>query len=128
MLPRTGTARTTRATLALTMAVVALALGACSDPLSDLDVHGDAGLRDGDPHLVERERATRADAPSRSDAERRGCDEGYEGACLDPGAKDYDCAGGAGNGPMYVEGPVDVVGDDRHELDRDGDGIGCERH
>ena len=54
-----------------------------------------------------------------------GCDPSYEGACLDPGAGDYDCAGGSGNGPNYT-GVVTVVGDDHFGLDRDGDGIGCE--
>ncbi|MDQ3933452.1 MAG: hypothetical protein M3340_02350 [Actinomycetota bacterium] len=33
------------------------------------------------------------------------CDPNYGGACLDPLAEDYDCAGGSGNGPEYVEGP-----------------------
>jgi hypothetical protein len=28
-----------------------------------------------------------------------GCDSNYTGACLDPNASDYDCAGGSGNGP-----------------------------
>jgi hypothetical protein len=56
-----------------------------------------------------------------------GCDPNYEGACLDPNAYDYDCAGGSGDGPEYVDGPVDVVGDDHFGLDRDGDGIGCDQ-
>ncbi|MFN0089480.1 MAG: hypothetical protein ACKVWR_04295 [Acidimicrobiales bacterium] len=45
-----------------------------------------------------------------------------------PIAFDVDCAGGSGNGPVYVPGPVAVVviGDDPYELDADGDGIGCE--
>jgi len=48
--------------------------------------------------------------------------------CVD-GVGDYDCAGGTGNGPNYVEGPVRVVnpGQDPFGLDRDGDGRGCER-
>lgn len=54
------------------------------------------------------------------------CDPGYEGACLDPEAYDYDCAGGEGDGPEYVEGPVTIVGEDRFDLDRNGDGIACE--
>lgn len=41
-------------------------------------------------------------------------------------ASDADCAGGTGNGPVYVEGPVKVIGPDVYGLDRDGDGIGCE--
>ena len=55
----------------------------------------------------------------------RTCDPNYEGACLDPNSPDYDCAGGSGNGPDYT-GPVRVVGDDPHGLDRDGDGYACE--
>jgi hypothetical protein len=53
------------------------------------------------------------------------CDPNYTGACLDPNASDYDCAGGSGDGPKYT-GTVTVVGDDHYGLDRDGDGIGCE--
>mgnify|MGYP003289799138 CR=1 FL=1 len=40
--------------------------------------------------------------------------------------EDYDCAGGSGNGPYYVKGPIRVVGPDDYELDYDGDGIACE--
>jgi hypothetical protein len=54
------------------------------------------------------------------------CDPNYKGACLDPDAADYDCAGGSGDGPKYVSGPIQVVGDDHYELDRDGDGVACE--
>jgi len=53
------------------------------------------------------------------------CHPNYEGACV-PIASDVDCAGGSGNGPAYVKGPVRVVGPDVYGLDRDGDGIGCE--
>lgn len=53
------------------------------------------------------------------------CDPNYEGACLDPNAYDYDCAGGSGDGPEYT-GPVTVVGEDHYGLDADGDGHGCE--
>ena len=54
-----------------------------------------------------------------------GCHASYEGACV-PIASDVDCAGGSGNGPAYVRGPVYVVGPDVYGLDRDGDGIACE--
>jgi hypothetical protein len=54
-----------------------------------------------------------------------GCHPSYEGACLDPIASDYDCAGGSGNGPEYA-GSVRIVGYDEHGLDGDGDGYGCE--
>ncbi|MDL4814278.1 G5 domain-containing protein [Actinomadura opuntiae] len=53
------------------------------------------------------------------------CDPNYSGACV-PIASDVDCAGGSGNGPGYVQGPVRVVGSDIYDLDRDGDGIGCD--
>lgn len=52
-------------------------------------------------------------------------DPNYEGACV-PIASDVDCAGGSGNGPEYVQGPVTVVGTDIYELDRDGDRVACE--
>ena len=51
------------------------------------------------------------------------CTPGYS-PCLPP-AYDYDCIGGSGNGPAYT-GRVEVTGVDIYELDRDGDGIGCE--
>jgi micrococcal nuclease len=50
--------------------------------------------------------------------------QGYN-PCLQPGP-DVDCAGGSGNGPRYVEGPVSVSGSDPYGLDSDGDGMGCE--
>jgi hypothetical protein len=54
-----------------------------------------------------------------------GCDPNYAGACV-PIASDVDCAGGKGNGPAYVQGPVRVIGQDIYRLDADHDGIGCE--
>lgn len=56
---------------------------------------------------------------------RPDCDPNYAGACV-PIASDVDCAGGSGNGPAYVQGPVRVVGTDIYDLDRDGDGVGCD--
>ncbi|MGC4937144.1 G5 domain-containing protein [Kribbella sp. DT2] len=53
-----------------------------------------------------------------------GCDPNYSG-CV-PIASDVDCAGGSGNGPEYVEGPVDVIGSDIYGLDANNDGVGCE--
>ncbi len=55
----------------------------------------------------------------------RQCDPNYSGACV-PIASDVDCAGGSGDGPAYVQGPVRVVGTDIYGLDADGDGIGCD--
>ena len=54
------------------------------------------------------------------------CDPNYTGACV-PIASDVDCSSGKGNRPAYVRGPVTVVGTDIYDLDRDGDGIGCEK-
>lgn len=53
------------------------------------------------------------------------CDPNYAGACV-PVASDVDCAGGSGNGPAYVTGPVQIIGRDIYRLDADKDGVGCE--
>jgi hypothetical protein len=55
-----------------------------------------------------------------------GCDPAYPDVCLDPAVEDYDCAGGSGNGPEYVQGPIRVLSPDPFDLDRDGDGLGCD--
>lgn len=62
---------------------------------------------------------------SAAEEEASECDPNYSGACLDPSAYDYDCAGGSGDGPEYT-GPVTVVGEDHYGLDADSDGTGCE--
>lgn len=62
-----------------------------------------------------------------ADAASKKCHSSYKGACLKKNAGDYDCAGGSGNGPNYVRGPIRVVGADPFDLDRDGDGIACEK-
>jgi hypothetical protein len=43
-----------------------------------------------------------------------------------PVSSDVDCAGGSGDGPMYVLGPIHVLGQDIYGLDSDGDGVGCQ--
>ncbi|MCW2850307.1 MAG: hypothetical protein JWR90_4281 [Marmoricola sp.] len=53
------------------------------------------------------------------------CDPNYAGACV-PVASDVDCAGGGGDGPEYVQGPVEVVGSDVYDLNRDDDNIACD--
>lgn len=54
------------------------------------------------------------------------CHPNYSGACV-PIASDVDCEGGNGNGPAYVQGPVNVIGEDVYGLDgKDNDGLGCE--
>ena len=53
------------------------------------------------------------------------CTPGYS-PCLPP-ASDYDCAGGSGNGPEYTgRVTVDHSYNDPYDLDRDGDGVGCD--
>lgn len=64
--------------------------------------------------------------PAATLAKKRNCDRNYKGRCLRPNASDYDCAGGSGNGPYYVSGPLRVVGTDHYRLDSDHDGIACE--
>ena len=68
-------------------------------------------------------RSTSAKADSGSSG--GGCDPNYAGGCV-PIASDVDCAGGSGNGPAYVVGPVRVVGTDKYRLDDDKNGLGCE--
>jgi hypothetical protein len=63
--------------------------------------------------------------PQEDEEEESGCHPSYEGVCV-PFASDVDCAGGSGNGPAYVRGPVFIVGPDVYDLDRDGDGVACE--
>lgn len=62
--------------------------------------------------------------PEPEEPEQSNCDPNYSG-CV-PIASDVDCAGGSGNGPAYVRGPVRVIGSDIYDLDRDGDGVGCD--
>jgi endonuclease YncB( thermonuclease family) len=64
-----------------------------------------------------------APAPAPTPAPPPDC-QGYS-PCLPPGP-DVDCAGGSGDGPRYVDGPVSVTGSDPYDLDRDGDGVGCD--
>lgn len=63
-------------------------------------------------------------APKPQPVPQSQCDPNYSG-CV-PIASDVDCAGGSGNGPAYVRGPVSVIGVDIYGLDGDNDGIGCE--
>lgn len=63
--------------------------------------------------------------PLAAQTEDGSCDPNYTGNCV-PIASDVDFAGGKGNGPEYVRGPVYVVGAGIYDLDRDRDGVGCE--
>ena len=63
-------------------------------------------------------------APAPAPKPSASCNTNYSG-CV-PIASDVDCAGGSGNGPAYVSGPLQVLGSDVYDLDRDGDGLACE--
>jgi hypothetical protein len=67
---------------------------------------------------------TAAPPPPTNTATPNNCHSSYT-PCV-PIASDVDCAGGSGNGPAYVRGPVSVIGPDVYGLDRDGDSVGCE--
>ncbi|HSK56346.1 MAG TPA: hypothetical protein VK908_13895 [Jiangellales bacterium] len=64
------------------------------------------------------EEAARLEAPPPDE-----CHPSYD-PCV-PIASDVDCEGGSGDGPLYT-GRVRVIGPDEYDLDRDGDGVGCE--
>jgi hypothetical protein len=98
-----------------TLPIIAVAAALACAPVA----HADAG-RSAIPQV--RGGAT-APAPLNFTSE---CDENYAGACV-PVDSDVDCEGGSGNGPSYVAGPVSVVGSDIYDLDRDGNGTGCEQ-
>ena len=44
-----------------------------------------------------------------------------------PPGLDVDCAGGSGDGPRYIQGPFRLIGPDYHDLDRNHNGVACER-
>jgi endonuclease YncB( thermonuclease family) len=92
--------------------------GAC--PGTQLAPTGPVETRQGKPTTP-----PRSTPPVLANPQAGNCHASYRGACLDPNASDYDCAGGSGNGPSYT-GRVEVVGPDVFGLDRDGDGVGCE--
>lgn len=78
-----------------------------------------------DKAAAEKAAADQAAAAKAAPPAQSGCDPNYSG-CV-PVASDVDCAGGKGNGPAYVRGPVTVVGSDIYDLDSDNDGIACEK-
>jgi len=69
--------------------------------------------------------APTAEPAPQAEEQPSGCNDNYD-PCVPDDPTDVDCAGGSGNGPSYVEGPVQVIGDDVYGLDRDGNGEGCE--
>lgn len=64
-------------------------------------------------------------APTPPTTQSSSCDPNYTGCVPNVYPSDVDCAGGSGNGPYYT-GPVQVIGVDRYDLDRDSDGYACE--
>jgi len=77
-----------------------------------------------DPKAADRHNSNTAATSTTPSAPDSECDPNYS-PCV-PVASDVDCAGGRGNGPAYVKGPVRVIGKDIYKLDRDHNGIGCE--
>ncbi|WP_198942992.1 hypothetical protein [Actinophytocola xanthii] len=67
-----------------------------------------------------------APKPAPAPAPASACHPNY-GGCV-PVAEDVDCLGGRGNGPEYVQGPVEVIGADVYDLDSNDDGVACERN
>lgn len=58
---------------------------------------------------------------------QNGCSGGgYSPSYASSAGTDYDCAGGPGNGPYFVQGPFRLNGPDIYGLDADHDGIACE--
>jgi micrococcal nuclease len=58
---------------------------------------------------------------SASDGSRRACDPSYPGRCVPPFPPDLDCE-------RIRFANFSIVGPDLHDLDGDGDGLGCERY
>jgi hypothetical protein len=65
------------------------------------------------------------DAPASSAAARGSCDPSYPQWCI-PLDQDVDCPAGTGDAPYAPASNLIVRGPDRHNLDGDHDGIGCE--
>jgi FKBP-type peptidyl-prolyl cis-trans isomerase len=87
--------------------------------------HREAARQRAQAEARQAEAEEREQRESEKSEETSECDPNYSGACLDPYASDYDCAGGSGDGPEYT-GPVTVVGEDHYGLDSDNDGSACE--
>lgn len=70
--------------------------------------------------------ANKTPAPNAPLSAEYACHPSYSGACVPAGVSNVDCVGEGGSGPAFVSGPLRVVGPDKYNLDRDGDGIACE--
>ncbi len=93
--------------------------------VTDLAIEKNFGFSDEDYSLEAEKDTPKQPQPIILKNKTTQCDKNYSGGCV-PIASDVDCAGGSGNGPAYVRGPVYVIGYDVYGLDRDNDGIGCE--
>jgi hypothetical protein len=76
------------------------------------------------PHYAGIDARSAAPAASATPDDSVVCNLEYQG-CV-PLASDVDCTGTSDDGPVYVRGPVRIVGADVYGLDVDFDGIGCE--
>lgn len=54
------------------------------------------------------------------------CDPNYSD-CVPANVLDVDCFGAGGDGPVFVKGPIRVIGVDHYRLDNDGDKIACDK-
>jgi hypothetical protein len=61
--------------------------------------------------------------PAPVQAESPGCHPNYR-PCVPNDPVDVDCNDGTGDGPSFVEGPVQVIGVDEYGLDANEDGVG----
>lgn len=94
-------------------------------PHADLSgVYADTPLYEAAPDAAAPDSVAPPEALSATRGIPGGCDPNYD-PCV-PVERDVDCAGGGGNGPSYVRGPVRVIGRDVYGLDRNDDGIACE--
>jgi hypothetical protein len=65
------------------------------------------------------------DEPTAEPQQASDCNPNYT-PCVPNDTVDVDCLGGSGDGPSFVEGQVQVIGEDVYDLDADENGVGCE--
>jgi hypothetical protein len=79
-----------------------------------------------DPVLEQVTPAQEGDNAAPAQAGSPDCNPDYT-PCVPNDPVDVDCADGEGDGRSYVEGPVQVIGEDVYGLDQGGEpGVGCE--
>lgn len=67
---------------------------------------------------------------SAASAQAGSCHPAYSSPCVPNDGQDVDCAGGGGDGPHFVTGPVKLVAVGNDPFGLDGtpkDGVGCEK-